>query len=42
MDDLIADFLVEAHEGLEVIDVELVRFEARPEDRAALDKIDLP
>ncbi|AAK22580.1 chemotaxis protein CheA [Caulobacter vibrioides] len=39
MDDLIADFLVEAHEGLEVIDVELVRFEARPEDRAALDKI---
>lgn len=39
MDDLIADFLVEANESLEVIDVELVRFEARPDDRAALDKI---
>jgi two-component system chemotaxis sensor kinase CheA len=39
MDDLISDFLVEANESLEVIDVELVRFEARPDDRAALDKI---
>lgn len=39
MDDLIADFLVEAHENLEVIDVELVRFEAAPDDRAALDRI---
>ncbi len=39
MDDLISDFLTEANESLEVIDVELVSFEAHPNDRAALDKI---
>jgi len=39
MDDLISDFLTEANESLEVIDIELVRFEAHPGDRPALDKI---
>jgi len=39
MDDLISDFLTEANESLEVIDIELVRFEAHPDDRPALDKI---
>ncbi|ALL14114.1 chemotaxis protein CheA [Caulobacter henricii] len=39
MDDLISDFLTEANESLEVIDIELVRFEGHPGDRPALDKI---
>ena len=39
MDDLIADFLIEANESLETVDAELVKFESRPDDRAALDKI---
>ncbi len=39
MDDLISDFLTEANESLEIVDAELVNFEAKPEDRAALDKI---
>ncbi len=39
MDDLISDFLTEANESLDIIDAELVRFEASPGDRPALDKI---
>lgn len=39
MDELIADFITEASESLEVVDVELVNFEAHPDDRSALDKI---
>ena len=39
MDDLISEFLTETAESLDVIDVELVRFENNPEDRAILDNI---
>jgi len=39
MDDLISDFVTEAGESLELIDVELVRFEANPQEKSALDRI---
>ncbi len=39
MDDLLTEFLTETAESLEVIDEELVAFEARPNDRAILDNI---
>ncbi|MBW8734374.1 MAG: chemotaxis protein CheA [Asticcacaulis sp.] len=39
MDDLIAEFLTETAESLEVVDSELVRFEANPNDRKTLDNI---
>jgi two-component system, chemotaxis family, sensor kinase CheA len=39
MDDLLAEFLTETAENLEVIDTELVRFEADPEDAATLNNI---
>ncbi len=39
MDDLIAEFLTETAESLEVVDSELVRFEANPNDRKMLDNI---
>ena len=39
MDDLLAEFLTETAESLEVIDVELVRFEANPSDEATLNNI---
>ncbi|MFZ4069497.1 MAG: chemotaxis protein CheW [Caulobacterales bacterium] len=39
MDDLLAEFLTETVENLEVIDTELVRFEADPEDAATLNTI---
>jgi two-component system chemotaxis sensor kinase CheA len=39
MDDLISEFLTETAESLETIDVELVRFESNPDDRAILDNI---
>ena len=39
VDDLIAEFLTETAESLEVVDSELVRFEANPHDRKTLDNI---
>ena len=39
MDDLIAEFLTETAESLEVVDSELVRFEANPNERKTLDNI---
>lgn len=39
MDDLISEFLAETAESLDVIDVELVKFEANPSDRAVLDNV---
>jgi two-component system chemotaxis sensor kinase CheA len=39
MDDLLAEFLTETAENLEVIDTELVRFEADPGDKATLNNI---
>ena len=39
VDDLIAEFLTETAESLEVVDSELVRFEANPNDRKTLDNI---
>ena len=39
MDELIGEFLSETSESLDVIDVELVKFEADPTDRATLDNI---
>ncbi|MBI1263457.1 MAG: hybrid sensor histidine kinase/response regulator [Alphaproteobacteria bacterium] len=39
MDDLIGEFLAETGESLDVIDAELVRFEANPSDRAILDNV---
>lgn len=39
MDELIGEFLAETAESLDVIDVELVKFEANPADRAVLDNV---
>lgn len=39
MDELIGEFLAETAESLDVIDVELVKFESDPTDRATLDNI---
>ncbi|MGZ3304753.1 MAG: chemotaxis protein CheW [Asticcacaulis sp.] len=39
MDDLIAEFLTETAESLEVVDSELVKFEANPTERKTLDNI---
>ena len=39
MDELIGEFLSETSESLDVIDVELVKFESDPTDRATLDNI---
>jgi two-component system chemotaxis sensor kinase CheA len=39
MDELLRDFLTETHESIDVIDVELVRFEQNPNDAAILNKI---
>jgi two-component system chemotaxis sensor kinase CheA len=39
MDDLLSEFLTESAESLEVVDAELVKFEANPTDRATLDNI---
>lgn len=39
MDDLIAEFLTETNESLEVVDIELVKFEANPSERKTLDNI---
>jgi two-component system chemotaxis sensor kinase CheA len=39
MDDLLVEFLTETSENLEVIDTELVRFEADPGDQATLNNI---
>lgn len=39
MDDLIGEFLAETAESLDVIDVELVKFEANPADKAVLDNV---
>jgi two-component system chemotaxis sensor kinase CheA len=39
VDDLIAEFLTETAESLEVVDSELVKFEANPNDRKTLDNI---
>lgn len=39
VDDLIAEFLTETAESLEVVDSELVRFEANPNERKTLDNI---
>ena len=39
MDDLISEFLTETAESLEVVDSELVRFEANPTERKTLDNI---
>jgi two-component system chemotaxis sensor kinase CheA len=39
MDDLIADFLTETHEGLAALDVALVRLEKAPEDQPTLSEI---
>lgn len=36
MDDLVADFIAEAREGLEALDSELVRFEQQPDDPETL------
>jgi two-component system chemotaxis sensor kinase CheA len=39
MDELLRDFLTETHESIDVIDVELVRFEQNPNDAAILNQI---
>ncbi len=39
MDDLIADFLAETHEGLAALDVALLRLEKSPDDRPTLSEI---
>src|SRR5215472_18564635 len=39
MDELLRDFLTETGESLDVIDVELVRFEQEPNNTKILDKI---
>lgn len=39
MDELIGEFLAETAESLDVIDVELVKFEANPADKAVLDNV---
>src|SRR5262245_4928128 len=39
MDDLLREFLTETHENIDVIDVELVRFEQEPNNAKILDKI---
>lgn len=39
MDDLLSEFLTETAEALDVVDVELVRFESDPSDRATLNNI---
>lgn len=39
MDDLLSEFLTETTESLDVIDVELVRFESCPDDKATLNNI---
>ncbi|HCY56562.1 MAG TPA: hybrid sensor histidine kinase/response regulator, partial [Oceanicaulis sp.] len=39
MDELIGEFLAETAESLDTIDVELVKFESDPTDRATLDNI---
>jgi two-component system chemotaxis sensor kinase CheA len=39
MDDLIADFLTETHEGLAALDVALVRLEKQPDDQPTLSEI---
>jgi two-component system, chemotaxis family, sensor kinase CheA len=39
MDDLIADFLTETHEGLAALDVALVRLEKAPDDKPTLSEI---
>ena len=39
MDDLLSEFLTETAESLDVVDVELVRFESNPGDKATLNNI---
>ncbi len=39
MDDLLSEFLTETAEALDVVDVELVRFESSPDDKATLNNI---
>ncbi|HEX7792324.1 MAG TPA: Hpt domain-containing protein, partial [Afipia sp.] len=39
MDDLLSEFLTETSESLDVVDVELVRFESCPDDKATLNNI---
>src|SRR5215475_6859989 len=39
MDDLLREFLTETHESIDVVDVELVRFEQDPNNAKILDKI---
>ena len=39
MDDLLSEFLTETAESLEVIDAELVRFEAEPNDQGILNNV---
>jgi two-component system chemotaxis sensor kinase CheA len=39
MDELLRDFLIETNESLDVVDVELVRFEQEPNNSEILDKI---
>ena len=39
MDDLLADFLTETHEGLVALDAALVRLERAPEDAATLSEV---
>ncbi len=39
MDDLLSEFLTETAESLDVVDVELVRFEGNPDDKATLNNI---
>ena len=39
MDDLLSEFLTETAESLDVVDVELVRFESNPSDKATLNNI---
>jgi len=39
MDDLLREFLTETHESLDVVDVELVRFEQEPDNARILDNI---
>jgi two-component system, chemotaxis family, sensor kinase CheA len=39
MDDLLSEFLTETAESLETVDIELVRFEADPTDKATLNNI---
>ncbi|MEO1198371.1 MAG: hybrid sensor histidine kinase/response regulator [Pseudomonadota bacterium] len=39
MDDLLSEFLTETHESLDVVDVQLVQFEADPNDASILDNV---